>query len=137
MPPCAPCLRSGDVTILPGLPSAMVTRRRYPPTDYSSARPALGVPTDSDIEAIEEPWRPDAVVERPADLTAATSRLFVCTTEITPVAEQATADARPPDRIVSSSGTWEAMAVIRAPAMPGIPAAWHAYCRLVRPLDEP
>lgn len=122
--------------ILPGLPTVSATLYRYGAqtigADFLPASPAR--PTS--IEAIEEPWRPNASVPRPDGETASTTRLFVCTVEVRGVSAEGTTSAARPDRIVSASGTWEVREVIVAPAMPMIPAAWHAYCVAVVPEDE-
>jgi hypothetical protein len=70
-------------------------------------------------------------------VTSDDSRLFVCFSEVLGVQNQGTSTARRADRIASASGTWQVSEVVIAPAMPGIAAAWHAYCLRVRPGDEP
>lgn len=124
--------------MLPGLPTVTISRVRYGPQTIGADRLPVSTSTTTSISGvIQEPWRANGQPPRPDGLTSDDTRLFVSPTEILGVEGQGTASARRPDRIVYSGVTWQVAEVVIAPAMPGIPAAWHAYCTRVRPGDEP
>lgn len=124
--------------MLPGLPTVTVSRLRYGAQviDPATYLPESTVTTTTIPGVIEEPWRANASPPRPDGLTADDTRLFACPVEVLGVAGEGTSSARRPDRLVSPSGTWQVREVVIAPAMPGIPAAWHAYCVRPDPGDE-
>ena len=124
--------------MMPGLPTVAVTLTRYGAVsvNQTTGLPSA-TPTTSLLTVIEEPWKPNAQPQRPEGVTSDDSRLFVCFSEVLGVQNQGTSTARWADRITATSGTWQVAEVVIAPAMPGIAAAWHAYCLRVRPGDEP
>lgn len=124
--------------MLPGIPTVTISRLRYGAQTIDAAYlPTSTVTTTTHSGVIEEPWKANGQPPRPDGLTSDDTRLFVCPFEVLGVEGQGTVNARRPDRIVSGSVTWQVAEVVIAPAMPGIPAAWHAYCTRVRPGDEP
>ena len=122
--------------MLPGLPLVPITRTRYGAQTISTTTflPS-STSTTTTHRATEVPWRSDAVARRPDGETSDNTRLFSAPVEFRGVRNQGESTAAKPDRITSPSGTWEVLEVVDAPAMPGIPRAYHAYCVRVRPGD--
>jgi hypothetical protein len=124
--------------VIPGIPTVPATRIRYGVQAIGADfLPASPVASETPIRVIEEPWRSDATPPRPDGETTETTRLITSPIEVRGVGSQGTSSATRPDRIVTASGTWEPVEVVDAPAMPGIPRHWAAYCRRVEPGDTP
>jgi hypothetical protein len=116
--------------VIPGLPRETVTLIRFGAQALLPSgrpNPVQPAPTTTTLAVIVEPWRADRSPPRPEGQTTETTRLFVMPVEVRG-AVQGVSGPTIPDRIAWDGATWVVAEVVRAPAMPGIPAAWHAYC---------